>query len=133
MLVLSVPSPLQLSTPRRGPKPSLSPSLTQDLEGNARRNLGRTVCTRYQSRKEMEQVYCVEICKMASINLGDSVFALPSTGRKGERATSLPTACELSGLIWNFCVQQTEARWSCRGLGSRAAVAELGGISWLHL
>lgn len=81
-----------------------------DLEGRASRNLGRTLCTRCRSRMEMEPVYWVEICKMASINLGDTVFALPSMGRKVERATTLPTVREPSGLTWNFCVQQMETR-----------------------
>jgi len=52
----------------------------------------------------MEPVCGVEICEMASINPGDTVFALPSRGeRRG--GNSLPTECEPSGLTWNFCVQ----------------------------
>jgi len=78
MLVLSVPSPLQPNTPHPGPEQSLSQNLSRPRE-QCQAELGRTVCARCPSRREMEPVHWVEICKM-SINLGKTVFELSSRG-----------------------------------------------------
>jgi hypothetical protein len=46
-------------------------------------------------QEEREPVYGIEICNMALINLGDTVSALPSGGRKGERANLCPLSVSL--------------------------------------